>query len=80
VEKSKMVFRMQQKLLITLKSQIFKIIEEGHDTDIAYDVSSQALSLMLSDYVKSYVRPDQYQRVLEGICQEAVKISTTTAL
>lgn len=80
MEKSKMVFRMQQKLLITLKSQVFKIIEEGHDTDIAYEVSSKALSMMLSDYVKSYVRPDQYQRVLEGICQEAVKISTTTSL
>ena len=75
MDRAQTICRMHQRLLINVKSQIFKMLEDGHSADSAYDMSSTALSMLLADYIKVYVKEDKYHEVLDKISSEALAIA-----
>lgn len=70
MDKQKSTFRMYNRLLINLKSQIFLMIEDGHNADTAYQASSTALAMLIGEYLSVYVKPNQYDEVLTTICSQ----------
>lgn len=75
MDRAQTICRMHQRLLINLKSQIFKMIEDGYSADLAYDMSSTALSMLLADYIKAYVKEAKYKEVLDKVIFDALAMS-----
>lgn len=75
MDRAQTICRMHQRLLINLKSQIFKMIEDGHSTDSAYEMSSTALSMLLADYIKAYVKEAKYKEVLDKVIFDALAMA-----